>query len=470
MRSGEPSIAISTPEGTETMSANERRQPNFVVIFCDNLGYGDLGCYGHPVHRTPNVDRMAKDGMRFTDFYVSSGVCTPSRASILTGCYAQRVDMHVSDKGHAVLQPVAAKGLNPDEITIAEVLRDVGYATACIGKWHLGDQPEFLPTRQGFDYYYGIPYSEDMHPRPGKDWPDLPLMRGEEVIEAPVDLYTITERYTEEAVRFMTANADRPFFLYLPQALPGSLRWPQAGPRFAGRSGNWGWGDTVEELDWSTGQVIRAVQRLGLERDTLVVFLSDNGAPNHGGSNHPLRGWGYSTWEAGMRVPCVMRWPGTIPAGTVCSELATTMDFMPTFARLAGTTEPRDRVIDGHDIRPLIMGQEGARSPYEAFFYYFMEQLQAVRSGRWKLHLPRTDRRAFGASETPPAGEPLLYDLVADPGETTNLAADHPDVVARLMALADEMRADLGDTGLDAPGRRPAGWVENPTPRVLPKK
>lgn len=450
------------------MSANERRQPNFVVIFCDNLGYGDLGCYGHPVHRTPNVDRMAQDGMRFTDFYVSAGVCTPSRASIMTGCYAQRVDMHVSDKGTPVLQPVAAKGLNPDEITIAEVLRDVGYATACIGKWHLGDQPEFLPTRQGFDYYYGIPYSEDMYWRPERDWPELPLMRGEEVIEAPVDLYTITERYTEEAVRFMTENRERPFFLYLPEALPGSLRWPQGGPRFAGRSGNWGWGDTVEELDWSAGQVVRAAQRLGIERDTLVIFLSDNGAPDHGGSNGPLYGWGYSTWEAGMRVPCVMRWPGTIPAGTVCSEVATTMDFLPTFARLAGTTQPEDRVIDGHDIRPLMTGEDDACSPYRAFFYYFKEQLQAVRSGQWKLHLARTDRQAFGNSERPPAGEPLLFDLVADPGETRNVAADHPDVVARLNALADEMRADLGDTGMDAPGRRPAGWVENPTARVLP--
>lgn len=449
------------------MGANERRPPNFVVIFCDNLGYGDLGCYGHPVHRTLNVDRMAQDGMRFTDFYVSSPVCTPSRASIMTGCYAQRVDLHISDKGTSVLQPVAAKGLSPDEITIAEVLRDVGYTTACIGKWHLGDQPEFLPTRQGFDYYYGIPYSEDMYRRPDRDWPELPLMRGAEVIEAPVDLDTITERYTHEAVQFMTENRERPFFLYLPEALPGSLRWPQSGPRFAGRSGNWGWGDTVEELDWSAGQVIRAVQRLGVERDTLVIFLSDNGAPDHGGSNGPLHGWGYSTWEAGMRVPCVMRWPGTIPASTVCSEVATTMDLMPTCARLAGTTEPQDRVIDGHDIRPLMTGEKDACSPYHAFFYYFMEQLQAVRCGRWKLHLARPNRRVFGDQQGPPAEEPLLFDLVVDPGETTNVTADHPDVVAGLNALAEEMRADLGDTGMDAPGRRPAGWVENPTPRVM---
>ncbi len=444
------------------------QRPNFIVIFCDNLGYGDLGCYGHPVHRTPNVDRMAEEGMLFTDFYVTAGVCTPSRASLLTGCYAQRVDMHVSDKGHAVLQPVAAKGLNPDEKTIATVLREVGYATACIGKWHLGDQPPFLPTRHGFDYYYGIPYSEDMTPRPGFDWPPLPLMRNEEVIEAPVDMPTITERYTQEAIRFMEENAERPFFLYVPEALPGSVRWPEPGWRFSGRSGNWAYGDSVEELDWSAGEIIRAVQRLGLEDRTLVIFLSDNGTPrNHGGSNGPLRGWGYSTWEGGMRVPCVMRWPGHIPAGVRCRELCTTMDFMPTFAHLAGTQPPQDRVIDGHDIRPIIFGEEGATSPYDAFFYYHMDQLHAVRSGRWKLFVPREDRKAFHADEAPP-GEALLFDLVEDPGETTNVADDHPEIVAKLMAHAERAREELGDS--DRPGRgvRPAGTVENPTPRVLP--
>lgn len=448
---------------------NSSTQPNVIVIFTDNLGYGDLGCYGHPVHRTPNIDAMAREGMRFTDFYVTAGVCTPSRASLLTGCYAQRVDMHVSGIGHAVLQPVAAKGLNPDEITIAEVLREQGYSTACIGKWHLGDQPEFLPTQQGFDYYYGIPYSEDMYPRPDKDWPQLPLLRNDRVIEAPVHMPTITERYTNEVIQFIEANKSRPFFIYMPQALPGSVKIPQVGERFRGRSGNWAYGDCVEELDWSTGEIIRALQWHGLDENTLVIFLSDNGTPlNHGGSNAPLRGWGYSTWEAGQRVPCVMRWPGTIPAGTECSEVATTMDFMPTFARMAGTTEPQDRVIDGHDILPLLQAEEGAQSPYEAFFYYFMDQLQAVRSDRWKLHLARDDRTAFGRGrEVPPAGEPLLYDMIEDMGETTNLAADHPDVVERLTALAQEMREDLGDTGVEAPGRRPAGWVDDPKPLMM---
>ncbi|MGI5817869.1 MAG: sulfatase [Armatimonadota bacterium] len=442
-------------------------QPNIVVMFVDNLGYGDLGCYGHPVHRTPNIDAMAREGMRFTDFYVTAGVCTPSRASLLTGCYSQRVDMHVSDKGGAVLQPVAKKGLNPDEITIAETLGEAGYATACVGKWHLGDQPEFLPTEQGFDYYFGIPYSEDMYSRPDRDWPQLPLLRNDTVVEAPVHLPTITERYTEEAISFIEANKSRPFLLYMPQALPGSVKIPEVGGRFAGRSGNWAYGDCVEELDWSAGEIIRALQWHGLEDNTLVIFLSDNGTPlNHGGSNAPLRGWGYSTWEGGMRVPCVMRWPGTIPAGLDCSELASTLDFMPTFARMGGTTEPQDRVIDGHDILPLMRNEEGAASPCEAFFYYHMEQFHAVRSGKWKLFIPREDRKNWQAHEAVP-GEGLLFDLENDPGETTNLYDRHPDVVERLTALAEEARDDLGDTDREAKGRRPAGWVDDPKPLMI---
>ncbi len=442
-------------------------QPNVVVMFVDNLGYGDLGCYGHPVHRTPNIDAMAREGMRFTDFYVTAGVCTPSRASLLTGCYSQRVDMHVSDRGGAVLQPVAKKGLNPDEITIAETLRDAGYATACVGKWHLGDQPEFLPTKQGFDSWFGIPYSEDMYARPDKDWPQLPLVRNDMVIEAPVHLPSITERYTQEAVRFIEANKDRPFFLYMPQALPGSVKIPEVGERFAGGSGNWAYGDCVEELDWSAGEVIRALQWHGLEENTLVIFLSDNGTPlNHGGSNDPLRAWGYSTWEGGMRVPCVMRWPGTIPAGVECSEVATTMDFMPTFSRMGGTTEPQDRVIDGHDIMALMRDDEGAESPYEAFYYYHMEQFHAVRSGKWKLFIPRDDRKNWHAHEST-EGEGLLFDLENDPGETTDLYDQHPDVVERLMALAEEARDDLGDTDREAKGRRPAGWVDDPKPLMM---
>jgi len=430
---------------------------NFVVILCDNLGYGDLGCYGHPLHRTPSVDRMAEEGMLFTDFYVTSGVCTPSRASLMTGCYAQRIDMHKSDKGFVVLQPLATKGLNPDEITIARLLRGRGYATGCIGKWHLGDQPPFLPTRHGFDYYFGIPYSEDMVPSKNEDWPPLPLMRNEEVIEAPVHLSTITERYTREAVEFIERNAEQPFLLYVPQALPGSVDIPEVGEAFAGQSGNAEYGDSVEELDWSTGEILSAVQRLGLDERTLVIFTSDNGTPkDHGGSNAPLRGWGYSTWEGGMRVPCVMRWPGHIPAGHRCGELCTTMDVLPTFARIAGTEPPKDRTIDGHDIRPLLYGEEGATSPYRVFYYYHVDELHAVRSGRWKLHLPRHGRRTFYPEDAGPTPA-LLFDVVGDPGETKNVADQHPDVVATLMALAEDAREELGDTDRPGKGIRPAG-------------
>ena len=452
-------------------AAEERtveRPPNFIVIFCDNLGYGDIGCFGSTKHRTPHVDRMAREGMRLTSFYVTSGVCTPSRASIMTGCYPRRVNMHVDENGTQVLRPLARKGLHPDEVTVAEVLKAKGYATACIGKWHLGDQPPFLPTRQGFDLYFGIPYSDDMTARPGRNWPPIPLMRGEKVIEAPADRNTLTRRYTEEAIRFIEANRDRPFFIYLPHAMPGSTRAPFASAAFRGKSANGPWGDSVEEIDGSTGQILDALKRLGLDEQTLVVWTSDNGAPRRSppqGSNKPLKGWGYTTSEAGMRVPCVVRWPGKIPVGKTCDELCTTMDLLPTFARLAGTAPPKDRTIDGKDIWPLLSGEPGATSPHGAFFFYYMAQLQAVRSGRWKLYLPLAKKwTSFGGRARNAPAE--LYDLDADISETRNLAAEHPEVVARLTAHAEQAREELGDIGRKGKGQRPAGLVERPTPRV----
>ena len=444
--------------------------PNFIVIFCDNLGYGDVGCFGSELHRTPAVDRMAQEGMRFTDFYVTSGVCTPSRASLMTGCYPRRVNMHISDTGTSVLQPVARKGLHPDEITIAEVLKTRGYATAIIGKWHLGDQPQFLPTRQGFDYYLGIPYSDDMTAREGMPWPPLPLMQNEQVVEAPVDRNLLTKRYTEQSIEFITASRDRPFFLYLPHAMPGSTNAPFASEAFRGKSRNGPWGDSVEEIDWSTGEIMAALERLGLDDRTLVLWTSDNGAPRRDppqGSNKPLAGWGYSTDEGGMRVPCVVRWPGSIPAGTVCRELATTMDLLPTFARLAGAEPPSDHIIDGKDIWALMSGEAGATSPHEAFFYYHTDQLQAVRSGKWKLYLPLESKRAQRRADATP-GPARLYDLVADVSEEKNVVADHPDVVERLMAHAERAREDLGDMRREGKNQRPAGWENNPTPRTLP--
>jgi len=387
------------------LGAASQRPPNLVLIVCDNLGYGDIGCYGSQLHRTPHLDRMAAEGMRFTSFYVTSGVCTPSRASFLTGCYPRRVNLHVNSQGRQVLWAVDQKGLHPDEMTVAEVLKAAGYMAACIGKWHLGDQAPFLPTRQGFDEYFGIPYSDDMTERQGPNgpWPPLPLLRGEKVVEAPAERNTLTLRYTQEAIRLMTAWKDRPWLIYLPQAMPGSTNSPFASDAFRGRSANGTYGDSIEELDWSTGEILAALKRLGLDEQTLVVWTWDNGSRDRQrGSNRPLSGWLGSTEEGAMRVPCLARWPGKILAGRTCRELCTSMDFLPTFARLAGAQVPADRTIDGHDIRPLLFGQEGAKSPYEAFYYYCMEQLQAVRSGsgncawRW-----RASSAATAASVSP---------------------------------------------------------------------
>ncbi len=447
------------------------RQPNFIVVFCDNLGYGDIGPFGSRQHRTPHLDRMAAEGTRFTDFYVTSGVCTSSRASLMTGCYPRRVNLHENEKGGAVLQPVSKKGLHPDEITIAEILKTRGYATACIGKWHLGDQPPFLPTRQGFDEFFGIPYSDDMTgPPEHPNWPPLPLMRNQRVVEAPVDRNLLTKRYTEEAIRFITANQDRPFFLYLPHATPGSTRTPFVGEAFRNKSKNGPWGDAVEELDWSTGEILAALKRLGLDQTTLVIWTSDNGAPQRKppqGSNRPLSGWGYTTAEGGMRVPCIMRWPGKVPAGATCRELCSTIDLLPTLARLAGSHVPGDRIIDGRDIRPLLFGAPDARSPHEAFYYYSLQQLQAVRSGKWKLFLPLEAKwvnlRRGGGRRSPA----MLYNLETDLAETSNVADKHPDVVQRLLQLAEKARADLGDVDRPGKNQRAAGWIDDPQPQLL---
>ncbi len=444
-------------------------RPNVILIVADNLGYGDIGCYGSKLHRTPHIDRMAADGMRFTDYYVTSGVCTPARASVMTGCYPRRVNMHVGDNNRPVLPAVSAKGLHPDEITIAEVLKSRGYATASIGKWHLGDQLPFLPTRQGFDYWLGIPYSDDMtaHPR-RPHWPPLPLMENEKVIEASPNRGLLTKRYTEKVVEFVTEHKDEPFFVYMPQAMPGSTRTSFASEMFRGKSANSTYGDAVEELDWSTGEILATLKKLHIHERTLVIWSSDNGAylPTVRGSNAPLSGWLGSTLEGAMRVPCVMWWPGTIPAGKECRELITSMDFLPTFACLAGAQTPGERIIDGHDIRPLMSGKANAKSPYEAFYYYCKGQLQAVRSGKWKLHLPlKAKMRDYrGEMITSPA---ILHDLENDIGETTNVAEAHPEIVQRLMALAEKAREDLGD--LNRPGRnqRPAATVQNPTARVV---
>jgi arylsulfatase A-like enzyme len=446
------------------------QRPNIIVIFVDDMGYGDVGCFGSEKNRTPHIDQMAAEGMKFTDFYVASSVCTPSRAALLTGCYPPRVSMHVDGDDVCVLFPKSTNGLHPNEVTIAEVLKDRGYKTACIGKWHLGDQPVFLPTRQGFDYFFGIPYSNDMDHEiisdndlipPGIP---LPLVRNEEVIEAPVDQDTLTRRLTDETVAFIKENRDTPFFVYLPHAM---VHWPHhASDAFRGKSANGIYGDVVEEIDWSTGKIIKALKELDIDENTLVIFTSDNGGTGIS-SNGPLRSFKGSIYEGGMRVPCVVRYPGKIPAGTVCREMCSTMDLLPTLAGLAGAAPPEDRVIDGKDIWPLMSSTPGATTPHEAFFYYKKAQLQCVRSGRWKLHLP-LEFTVSGCWENPEEGRDLrLYDLRADIHEDHNVAAAHPEVVSRLLALADEMRSDIGDAGVPGPNRRPPGSVENPKPLLL---
>lgn len=465
------------------IAESAQRPPNVILILCDNLGYGDIEPFGSRIHRTPHLVQMAKQGRRFTHFCVTAGVCTPSRASIMTGCYAQRVGMHFNPRDGIVLRPLSPYGLNPAEITVAEVLKERGYATGLIGKWHLGDQRSFLPTRQGFDWFFGIPYSDDMTQAAGRRlgarldgnrWPPLPLMENESVIEAPVDRNGLTKRYTERAVAFIQQNRSRPFFLFLSHAMPGSTAAPFASEQFRGKSRNGPWGDAVEELDWSVGQILAELRRQKLAESTLVIFTSDNGAPlakdptdPSRGSNAPLHGRGYTTAEGAFRVPTIFWWPQHVPPDSTCKELATTMDFLPTFARLAGTEPPGDRVLDGHDIRPLLFGQANAKSPYEAFYYYQAQQLQAVRSGRWKLFVPldhftRHPHFRHGASS-----QPLLFDVVGDIDCSNNVADKHPNVVRQLTQFAARARRTLGDESQPGTQQRPIGRVSDPTPRTL---
>ena len=448
-------------------------RPNVVLIFVDNFGNGDLGCFGSTLHRTPHVDRLAKEGLKLTSFYVSSGVCTPSRASLMTGCYPRRINMHVNGANGAVIRPLDPRGLNPDETTIAEVLGSAGYATGIFGKWHLGDQPEFLPTRQGFDEFFGIPYSDDMT----KDklpaiWPELPLMRGERVIEAPPDRDFLVKRCTDEVVSFIERHREQPFFVYVPHTMPGSTPHPFSSPAFRGNSRNGAYGDAVEELDWSTGQILAALDRLQIAKKTLVIWTSDNGAVQRNppqGSNAPYRGHGYDTSEGAMRMPCVVRWPGKIPAGQTCDELCSTMDWLPTLATISGAALPR-QPIDGGDISSLLFGEAGAKSHWDeqGFAYYFMDQLQAVRSGPWKLYLPIAGKYLNLGRKTAPDPSTLqLFDVRHDVHEDHEVAAEHPDVVAQLMKMADKIRAEIGDSNQVGKGQRPAGAVANPRPLLL---
>lgn len=434
--------------GTSVHAATQAagRLPNIILLFADDLGYGDIQPFGSPRWKTPHLNAMADSGMRFTSFYATP-VCSMSRACLMTGCYSARVSMP------GVLFPNSRIGLHPDELTIAEVLKQKGYETACVGKWHLGHLDPFLPTRQGFDSYFGIPYSNDMaldpeHANFAADCNfrngltaetarahvkrhDVPLLRGTEIIEYPADQSTLTQRYTAEAIKFLRDHHDRPFFLYLPHAM---VHAPLAASReFEGRSGGGLLGDAVEELDWSVGQILKTIDELQLNENTLVVFTSDNGAA--AGSSAPWRGKKGTNFEGGVREPCLMRWTGKIPAGTTCPQIAGNIDLLPTFASLAVVALPEHVTRDGRDLSPLLVDPHAG--PVRSTHLYFManQSLAGIREGEWKLLIRAPTQPAARGKAA--ANLPILYNLLKDPTESTDVAVDHPEIVARLQ---DEAR------------------------------
>jgi arylsulfatase A len=462
-------LFIALASACVSSSAVSAERPNFIVINIDDLGYADIGPFGSKLNRTPRLDRMAAEGRKLTSFYAAL-VCSPSRAALMTGCYPKRV---LPIPG--VLFPAGAVGLNPAENTVADLLKTAGYATACIGKWHLGDQPEFLPTRQGFDYYLGIPYSNDMGPaaegsktslgeklrnpkaeqaggdesgKRGSGQPPLPLLENEKVLArvGPDEQQSLVERYTTAAVKFIAMNKDRPFFLYLPH---NAVHFPiYPGKSFQGKSPHGFYSDWVEEVDWSVGQVLDQVRTLNLAEKTLVIFTSDNGGTPRA-VNTPLRGNKASNWEGGVRVPTIAWWPGKVPAATSSDAICGMFDILPTFVALAGGKVPADRKIDGADLWPVLAGDAKAPPPHETFLYYRGLRLDAVRAGDWKLHLAK--------------GE--LYNLVKDIGEMQDVAAANPEVVQRLRDLAAATKDDLGPEE-KGPGVRELGRVSSPQPLI----
>ena len=474
-------LSVSSTGLADSRDVTDR--PNFVVVFTDDQGYQDLGCFGSPDIQTPHLDGLARQGARFTDFYSAQAVCSASRAALLTGCYPNRIGIQ------GALGPKSRHGINKNEWTIAEVLKTRGYATAIYGKWHLGHHKPFLPTRHGFDDYFGLPYSNDMWPyHPGvahlpmserlKRWPHLPLFDKEKIVNPQVtgkDQAQLTTWYTERAVKFIAKNKNQPFFLYVPHSMPHVPLY--VSDKFQGKSQRGLYGDVIMEIDWSVGQIVAALKKHKLDRRTLVIFTSDNGPwlnyGTHSGLALPLREGKGTTWDGGQREPTVMWWPGQVPAGHVCREVAGTIDILPTLAQLAGIQQlPQEHTIDGHDIWPLISGKENAKSPHEAYYFYWGRHLQAIRSGRWKLHFPHAYRSLAGRKGGT-GGKPVryvqkrtglaLFDLAQDIGETTNVIGDHAEVVTRLQALANRARAELGDsatkqtgTGVRPPGRLPA--------------
>ncbi len=463
-------VVVSLAAAQPASAAEEARRPNVVIIFMDDMAYADIGAFGAEGYETPHLDRMAEEGRKFTDFYVSQAVCSASRASLLTGCYNVRVGIM------GALGPKSNIGISDKEITLAEICKQKDYATACYGKWHLGHHKKFLPMQHGFDDYFGLPYSNDMWPyHPGvmhlpmeqrlKHWPHLPLIDKNEIVNPQVsgeDQVQLTTQYTERAVEFIEQNKERPFFLYVPHSMVHVPLY--VSDKFKGKSEQGLFGDVMMEVDWSVGQILDTLRKHKLEENTLVVFTSDNGPwlsyGDHAGSADPLREGKGTMFDGGCRVPTIMWQPGTIPAGTVCNEPAMTIDILPTVAELIGAELPEHK-IDGQSILPLMLGAEGAKSPQEAYFFYYGEELQAVRMGQWKLHFPHGYRTLAGRKGGT-GGKPVnysqdkiglaLFDLWKDVGEQHNVADDHPEVVEKIKQLADAMREDLGDSRTEAKG------------------
>ena len=433
------------------------KRPNVILINCDDLGYGDLGCYGSELNRTPAIDALAADGTRFTDFYMASPVCSPSRAAMLTGCYPTRIGFGEFD-GRVVLFPGQGIGLDPDETTVADVFKDAGYRTKIVGKWHCGDQPRFLPCNYGFDEYYGLPYSNDMGRQSGRaeQFPPLPLIKDGEVIQQQPDQRALTERYVEQSLEFISAACGEPFFLYLAHM---HVHLPlYAAEPFVRASANGDYGACVAAVDWATDCIVRKLAEKNLTDDTMIIFTSDNGSRgDHGASNAPLRGGKQTTWEGGMRVPFIIKWPGRVPAGRVSGEMFASIDLFPTLAALCGIEHRPEKKIDGENLSGLVRGERG-REGRATFFYYRQNGLEAVRRGDWKLHVRKRGEREERVG--------LLYDLRADIGETADLYGERPDVVAELSALLDAAREELGDSyeNIIGSGVRECARVEDARP------
>jgi arylsulfatase A-like enzyme len=455
-------------------------KPNIILILADDLGYADLGCFGATDIRTPHLDKLAAGGTRFTDFYVAQPVCTASRAALLSGCYPNRIGLQ------GALNHTSRSGIHPDEWLLPEMLKERGYATACYGKWHLGTVPSLRATRHGFDEWFGIPYSNDnskYHPVLAAEMPPLPLHDGDRVLEHDPDQAQFTRRITQRAITFIEENRENPFFLYVPHVMPHVPIF--ASEQFRGRSKRGLYGDVVEELDWSVGEILAALDRHQLAENTIVIFFSDNGPwlsyGEHAGSATPLREGKLTAFEGGIRVPLIVRWPGKVPTGRASAEPWMAIDWLPTLTDIVGGKKP-ERRIDGRSVKPLLLGEPDAKSPHEALFFYAGTELHAIRSGEWKLHFPHPYLTTAG--EPGKAGKPSnwgeatpraisdssmdaiasrhgqkvaqlelsLFHLPTDPGETKNVAGEHPEVVERLTKLAETARADLGDSLTKAAG------------------